>query len=208
MSSDDSDIERIKEFASRHGHRVVYGLFALLIAAGGGYFYWRYQARQVAYAAGLYNEMLGATMQHRYGLATVAGTKLEKHYASTPYAGLGALLLARVANDQNKVPEAMAALRFAAHHGRPHVVQTVARLRLAALLVAAGHPRQAYHWTRIGRQPGFQGQVLALRGQILAAEHHLHQAAQAYTRAIALTSKKSPMRQLLELERAQLAVAS
>ncbi|MDA8389156.1 MAG: tetratricopeptide repeat protein [Gammaproteobacteria bacterium] len=208
MSSDESEIERIKEFAGRHGHRVVYGLFALIIAAGGGYFYWRYQARQAAYAAGLYNEMLGATMQHRYGLATVAGRKLEKHYGSTPYAGLGALLLARVANDQNKIPEAETALRFAAHYGRPKVVQTVARLRMAALLVAAGHPRQAYRWTRIGNQPGFKGQVWALRGQILAAEHHPRQAAHAYTQAIALMSKKSPMRQVLELERAQLTVAS
>ncbi len=208
MDSGGTEIERIKEFAGKHGHRVLYAVLALIVAAGGGYFYWRYEARQTSYAAGLYNEMLGATMQHRYNLATVAGRKLERNFASTPYAGIGALLLARVENDQNKIPAAEAALRFAIHHGRPRVVKTVARLRLAALLIAEKHPRQAYKWTRIGDQPGFKGEVLALRGQILAAEHHPHQAAKAYTQALALTSKKSPQYELLELERAQLAVTS
>ena len=208
MDSDDSDLARVKEFFGKQGHRIVYAVLALVIAAGGGYFYTRYQARQVQNAAGLYNEMLGAAMQHRFRLAVAAGQKLEKSYRSTAYAGLGALLLARVANDENKLPMAEASLQFAAHHGRPRIVRTVARLRLAAVLVAEGHPRKAYRWTRIGAQPGFKGQVLALRAQILAREHHPRQAAKAYTQAIALTSKKSPMHRLLELERAQLAVTS
>ncbi|MHB1566027.1 MAG: YfgM family protein [Acidiferrobacter sp.] len=200
----DDELERTKAFLRAYGHYVLYGLLALALVGGGTFFYYRYAARQRVLAAALYNEMLGATSQHRYGLATVAGQRLEHGFGATPYAGQAALLLARIAYTQNKLPAAEEALRFAAHHGRPWVIRIIGRLRLAQLLLATGHPHKAWTWIHIRHPGGFADEVAALQGQILAREGQTVRARAAYTRAIKLAPKKSLMVKLLRMERGQL----
>lgn len=200
----DDEFERTKAFLRAYGHYVLYGLLALALVGGGAYFYWRYAARQRVLAAALYNEMLGATAQHRYGLATVAGGRLEHGFGQTPYAGQAALLLARIEYAQKKLPAAEQALRFAAHNGRPWVIRTIARLRLAQLLLASGHPHKAWIWTHIRHPGGFGDAVAALQAQILAREGQTARARAAFTRAIQLAPKKSLMVKLLRMERGQL----
>jgi len=90
----------IKEFWRKYGRVIVYGVIAAALAVGGVFYYRHYEARQRILAGALYEEVLNAASQMRFGLATAAGHKLESSYASTPYAGQAALLLARLAYEK------------------------------------------------------------------------------------------------------------
>ncbi len=197
----------IKSFLQKYGRLVVYGLLAAAIVVGGVFYYHRYEARRSLLAAALYNEMLEATSQQRPGLATVAGHKLEHSFAATPYAGQGALLLARLDYEQNRIPGAIANLKFAAHHAREWTIRTVARLRLADLLLAQGHPHKAWVYANIARPYGFKAMVLGLKAQILAREGKNAAAYQTFGEAIKLAPKKSTLTVLWRREQAQLPVS-
>ena len=201
------ELAEFKAFFQKYGRFVVYGLLAAAIVVGGTFYYHRYEARRSLLAAALYNEMLEAASQQRPGLATVAGHKLEHSFAATPYAGQGALLLARLDYEQNRIPGAIINLKFAAHHARESTIRIVARLRLAALLLAQGHAHKAWAYAHIARPYGFKAMALGLQAQILAREGKNVAAYKAYGEAIKLAPKKSTLTVLWRREQAQLPVS-
>lgn len=198
----------IKEFWRQYGRIIVYGVLAAGLAVGGFFYYRHYRAQQRILAAGLYEEVLNAASQMRFGLATAAGHKLEKSYASTPYAGQAALLLARLAYEKNQIPASVAALKFAAHKGRQWSVRTTARLRLGSLLLALGHPHQAWRYAHIAKPYGFKSMALGLQAEILAREGHRRRALAAFGEALKGAPKKSTVTRLWRREQAQLQAAS
>ena len=198
----------IKEFWRKYGRVIVYGVIAAALAVGGVFYYRHYQARQRILAGALYEEVLNAASQMRFGLATAAGHKLESSYASTPYAGQAALLLARLAYEKNETAAAIAALKFAAHKARQWSVRTTARLRLGSLLLALGHPHKAWRYAHIAKPYGFKSMALGLQAEILAREGHKRQALAAYSEALKGAPKKSAVTALWRREQAQLRAAS
>ncbi|WP_298136758.1 tetratricopeptide repeat protein [Acidiferrobacter sp.] len=202
------ELGEIKEFWGKYGRVLVYGVIIAALAVGGFFYYRHYEAQQRVLAGALYEEVLNAASQGRFGLATAAAKKLEKSYAATPYAGQGALLLAHFAYEKNEIPAAVAALKFAAHKGRQWSVRTTARLRLAGLLLALGHPHKAWAYAHITRPYGFRSLALGLQAEILAREGHKRQALAAYAKALKGAPKKSALTTLWRREQAQLQAAS
>lgn len=198
----------IKEFWRQYGRIIIYGVLAAGLAVGGFFYYRHYRAQQRILAGALYEEVLNAASQMRFGLATAAGHKLQKSYASTAYAGQAALLLARLAYEKNQVPAAIAALKFAAHKGRQWSVRTTARLRLGSLLLALGHPHKAWGYAHIAKPYGFRPMALALQAEILAREGHKRRALAAFGEALKGAPKKSAVTRLWRREQAQLQAAS
>ncbi|MHB8253098.1 MAG: YfgM family protein [Acidiferrobacter sp.] len=203
----DDELGELKAFFQRYGRWLTYGILALVIGVGGTFYYRHYEARRGMLAAALYNEMLGATSQQRFGLAMVAGKKLEHSFADSPYAGQAALLLARLDYEQNHIPDAISDLTFAAHHGREWMIRTVARLRLAGLLLAQGHPHKAWPYANIANPYGFKAMALGLQAEILAREGKAAAADRAYGEALKIAPKKSTLTTLWRRERAQLPVS-
>jgi len=201
------ELAEFKAFFQKYGRFVVYGILALVIGVGGTVYYRHYEARRALLAAALYNEMLGAASQQRFGLATVAGHKLEQGFSTSPYAGQAALLLARLDYEQNHMPDAISDLTFAAHHSRQWMVRTVARLRLAGLLLALGHPHKAWPYAHMAKPYGFKAMALGLQAEILAREGQDAAADRAYTEALLLAPKKSTLTTLWRREQAQLSVS-
>ncbi len=200
----DDELRDLKVFFQKYGRVLVYGGLALLLVGVGVFTYRHYEARRGILAAGLYDEMLGATTQARWSLALAAGHKLEHDYAGTPYAGQAALLLARVDYEQKHPSAAIADLRFAARHGHGWSVRTIARLRLAGLLLALGHPHKAWPYAHLKKPYGFEGQALALQAGIRAREGHERRAYRLYTEALKHVPKKSVFAALWHRLRSQL----
>ncbi len=202
------ELAEIKEFWGKYGRVIVYGVIAAALAVGGFFYYRHYRAQQRMLAGALYEEVLNAASQMRFGLATAAGRKLEQSYESTPYAGQAALVLARLAYEKNEIPATIAALKFAAHKGRQWSVRTTARLRLGSLLLALGHPHKAWGYADIVKPYGFKSMALGLQAEILSREGHKRQALAAFNEALKGAPKKSALTTLWRRERAQLQAAS
>ncbi|MHB1512925.1 MAG: YfgM family protein [Acidiferrobacter sp.] len=198
----------IKEFFQKYGRAMFYGVLAAVLVIGGFFYYRHYRAQQKVLAAALFEEVLSAASQMRFGLATAAGQKLEHGYTGTPYAGQAALLLARLDYQKNQIPAAIANLTFAAHKATQWSVRTTARLRLGSLLLAEGHPHQAWTYAHIAKPYGFKAMVLGLQAEILAREGHKNKALAAFTEALKIAPPKSSLTSLWRRERAQLQAAS
>ncbi len=202
------ELGEIKEFWQKYGRTIVYGALAAAIAIGGFFYYRHYRAQQRVLAGALYEEVLNAASQMRFGLATAAGTKLEHSYAATPYAGQAALVLARLAYQQNQIPAVITNLKFAAGKATQWSVRTTARLRLGGLLLALGHPHQAWTYAHIAKPYGFKAMALGLQAEILAHEGHKRRAVAAFAEALKGAPRKSALTTLWRREQAQLQASS
>ncbi len=198
----------IKEFFQKYGRAMFYGVLAAVLVIGGFFYYRHYRAQQKILAAALFEEVLNAASQMRFGLATVAGEKLEHAFSATPYAGQAALILARLDYQKNKIPAASANLKFAARKATQWSVRTTARLRLGDLLLAEGHPRKAWAYAHIAKPYGFEAMALGLQAEILAREGHKKKALATFTRALKIAPQKSSLTSLWRREQAQLQGAS
>ncbi|HUW98634.1 MAG TPA: tetratricopeptide repeat protein [Acidiferrobacter sp.] len=203
----DDEMAALKAFFQKYGRMTMYAILAVVIGVGAGLYYHSYQARRALLAADLYNEMVNAASQQRLDLATMAGHRLEQGFSGSPYAGQAALLLAQLDYEQQKIPAAIADLTFAAHRGRQWVVRTVARLRLARLWLALGHPHKAWPYANIAKPYGFKAMALGLQAEILAREGQDAAADRTFTQALALAPKQSTLTTLWRHEQAQLAVS-
>jgi predicted negative regulator of RcsB-dependent stress response len=111
--------------------------------------------------------------------------RLSEEYASTSYVFLGQLAMAKAYNDQGDANAAAEALREAVDLAPTPLLETLAGLRLARVLVAA----QDYAAAKAvidqhDRGSSYAADFAALRGDIALAEGRIDDARVAYEQAL------------------------
>jgi predicted negative regulator of RcsB-dependent stress response len=128
-------LDELKHFWSRWGDLITW----LLIVVLGGYAAWMgwqsYQGKQAAQSAALYDTVERAALGNDVALLDRSVSDIKAKFASTTYAQQAALLAARVYNDKDRKADAKAQLVWVIDQSSDEGYQTLARLRLAALLV-------------------------------------------------------------------------
>jgi predicted negative regulator of RcsB-dependent stress response len=128
-------LDELKHFWSRWGDLITW----LLIIVLGGYAAWMgwqsYQGKQAAQSAALYDTVERAALGNDVALLDRSVSDIKAKFASTTYAQQAALLAARVYNDKDRKADAKAQLVWVIDQSSDEGYQTLARLRLAALLV-------------------------------------------------------------------------
>jgi predicted negative regulator of RcsB-dependent stress response len=112
------------------------------------------------------------------------GAELIEAYPRTPYAGMAALLAARLhleAGDRQKARERLA---WAVEHGRDPSSVVAARLRLARLLLSEDKPEEALKRLEGGDYTGFESEYHELKGDIYRRLGRFEEARAAYARAL------------------------
>ncbi|WP_461480772.1 YfgM family protein [Porticoccus sp.] len=148
--SEEEQLESFKRWWKENGLSTV----IVLVLAVGGYFGWdlwkdHRQARAEA-ASVVYQQMMeAATVKpgealevSRHELASALAEQLKKDYASTQYARYAALLLARLAVENNDLEAAAQQLQWA-QDGADEGLSLIIKLRLARLEAARGHLDEA-----------------------------------------------------------------
>ena len=113
-----------------------------------------------------------------------SGEALMSEYPSTPYAGLAAMMLARVSFDAKQSEDVRRHLRWATEHATDPGTRHGARLRLGRVLAADGEIDAALALIDIQDTAGFESSYAELRGDLLAAKGDKQGARKAYRRAI------------------------
>ncbi len=194
------ELEKLKRWWKTYGNALLLGI-ALGLAILFGNKYWSdYRQRQAEAASALYDELLVQVEKKSYDDARQAAQRLLDEYASTPYAGLAALTLARVSYESQQPEEARRHLRWAVDHARDAGVRHVARLRLGRLLAAAGELDAALALSEVKDVAGFEAEYAELRGDLLAAKGDNAGARAAYSQALAQTSEAAPYRAVLQMK--------
>jgi len=176
--------EYVKKWCREYGFGILIGIiFAVFISCGWNY--WR-QAKE--------NNLLIASMQYEHLVALIGtnenistvnrlGEGLLKNYPYTPYASLAALQLAKLAVNKNNLTEAANKLVWIIDHGHDQALQSIARLRLARILLTQNQAKEALNILSKNEDKAYIPIFLEERGDILNNLGHRKQALQSYLAA-------------------------
>lgn len=192
--------EKLKTWWKSYGNALILGI-VLGSSALGGLKYWQhYQAKQTEAASKLYEQLLQNFQLRAAAKVDESGNKLMQEYASTPYAGKAALVLAKMRFDTNDLKTARQHLQWAMDKASEDAVRHVARLRLARLLLDQGELDAALELTNVKNQIGFEADYLEIKGDILTVKGRTDEARAAYRAALERLTKESPYQQVLAIK--------
>ncbi len=200
-TSEREQIDEIKKWWNANGKAILIGLLVGLSALF-GYRYWESAQNARAESASLnYQQFLTLAAAGPSDDVNKVGQSIIDGDGNTVYARLTALLLARLAVDDNKLSDAKRHLQWVIEHGGDSELVAVARARLAQILLTEGQAAAA--WTEI-KKVGKQGErelFAEIRGDILAALGKGPEAQVMYTQAIADVEGAGGSPELLEMKR-------
>lgn len=178
-------LDELKTWWKMYGNLVTGILVAVALAVAGwqGWNWW--QRQQAVKASAVYSSLQTAAMQRDAKRARELAGELIDKYSVTAYAGMGALLAAKVQVDAGDAQNARAQLAWAAENAKDPGLRDLARLRLATVMLDA----KAYDdaMKQLAAEPGatFAPRFAELRGDVFAAQGKSAEARNAYDTAIA-----------------------
>ena len=178
-------LDELKTWWKMYGNLVTSVLVVLALAAVAwqGWNWW--QRQQSAQASALYSGVQTAAAQRdAKRVRELAGELIEK-YSSTTYAGMGAMLAARVQADAGDAKSARVQLAWAAENAKDPGLRDLARLRMASLMLDEKAYDEALKQLATEPAAPFAPRFSELRGDILAAQGKLPEARAAYDAGLA-----------------------
>jgi predicted negative regulator of RcsB-dependent stress response len=194
-------IEELKGWWKQHGNLIVTTVtIALAALAAWNGWNW-YRDRQSLEAAGLYEVLEKAARANDLKAVREASETLLEKYSGTAYGPLAALVSAKVHFQAGDARTARAQLEWAVENARAEELKTVARVRLAHVLLDEGLPDQALKAIAAPAPRGFEALAESMRGDIFLVQKKPAEARAAYRAALEKADKKdASTRQQLQLK--------
>lgn len=206
MAFDDFDeyeqSEQVRKWLRENGLSIVIGV-VLALALIFGWRQWQaHRASHGAQAAERYAALQTALAAGQTAQANSAAETLEKDYADSPYAALGAAARADLAVEEGKLDEAYAALQWAVDHEKSAALHSMYQLRLARVELAQGNAKQALAHLESVPAQDYRAIAQELRGDALLKLGRAADARGAYTAALAAMSNDAApgQRQSLQMK--------
>lgn len=178
------ELDRLKSWWKEYGHAVVLGV-VLGLGALGGYRFWdAHREAQREAASVLYEQMLDGLYRGEREAAEDIGVRLLGEYAATPYAGMAALLLARLHFESGDMAGVRGMLQWAVENARDPGTVHAARLRLARVLAETGEVEEAFRLLEVKKLTGFESEHQELRGDLYMKTGRVEEARAAYRAAL------------------------
>ena len=182
--SDEQQLEELKKWWKENGKSVIAGV----VLGVGGLLGWKgwsyYQVTHAKAASEFYAQIQQAVSQDEVNSVIETTDTLQKSYASTPYANLAALELARIKAESGELQEAEQQLRWVMENSSQETIRNIAKVRLARVQTAQGHSDRALELLSGEFSPGYSSLIEEIRGDALRAKGDIEKARQAYTRAL------------------------
>jgi predicted negative regulator of RcsB-dependent stress response len=176
--------EYVKKWCREYGIGILLGIIFVLFISW-SWSYWR-QSKE--------NNLVVASIQYEHLLSAIASSEntstlnslaagLLKNYSHTPYASLAALQLAKIAVNQNNLPDAGNRLVWIIDQGHDQTLQSIARLRLVRILLAQNQAKEALKVLLKNEDKAYIPIFLEERGDIFKNLGHNKEALQSYLAA-------------------------
>ncbi len=200
-------LDAVKQFWKRNGNLVTWLLIAVLVAYSGwtGWKWW--QREQATQAGAMFDELDKAAQAADVDKATRVFGDLKSRYPKTAFAQQGGLLSAKVQAEKGQADAAQATLEWVAANATEVEYQTIARLRLAGLLLDSKKYDEALKQLDAATAAGFEPLVADRRGDVLMAQGKADDAKASYNKAWQAMDPKIEYRRLIEAKLAALGAA-
>lgn len=194
--TEDEQSERLKQWWKENGVSVAIGM-VLGIAVIVGVNYWRsYKAERSESASSLYTQMVEGGQSSSGDI----GRQLIEDYAGTPYAGKAALVMAKNAYENGDTDEARTHLQWALDNASDPADRTIARLRLARVLVDAGELDRADTLLSGMQAGGYESEYRELLGDLAMDRNDPDTARAEYELALEDLPEQSGFADMLNLK--------
>lgn len=194
MPLDLEEQEQLAEFKAwwkQHGNRMAAMILAVAVGFAGWVAFRSYSQSQSLQASVLYDTVAKAAQANDAKALRDASGALAENYAGTAYASMGALLSARYYFDREDLKSAKAQLQWVIERGSSDDFKSLARLRLAAVLLDEKAYDEALKQLEAAPAAAYEAQYAALRGDILVAKNQAADARAAYKLALEKADKKN-----------------
>lgn len=183
--SEDEQIDQIRRWWSEYGRSVIAGVIIALVGILGWQQWKAYQERQALAAAAAYQALVADLGDDNAAAAKSRAEQLQDEHEGSAYAVLAAFQMAARYVERDDLPAAAEVLRWAADHSQTPVLQTIARLRVARVLLGSGDAGRALEAAEPVPDGAFAGQFRELLGDIHSARSDRAAAIEAYRAALA-----------------------
>ncbi len=198
--TEQEELEKFKAWWKTYGGALILGVVLGLVLLFGNKYWNQYQESRREAASNLYAAMLQHVRETKIDAARENATRLTQDYSSTPYAGMAALMLARLSFESGDSVAARTHLQWAVDHARDPAVEHTARLRLGRVLLDAREFDAALATTQTSNQAGFESEYAELRGDVYAAQGKSAEAREAYAAALKQISGDTAHRRALQMK--------
>lgn len=191
-------LDQLKQFWKQYGTLITWALILVLgaFAAWNGWNLW--QRDQAVKAGVMYDEIDKAALAGDAELAAARFAALRERFPRTAYAQQGGLLAARLQLEKGQVDKASAALAWVAENAVEDEYKTLAKLRLAGVLMDQKKYDDALKQLDAAGAKPFEALVADRRGDILLAQGKRADAKAAYQKAWDTMDPKVEYRRLVE----------
>lgn len=193
-------IDDLKAFWKRWGNAISAAVIAVCVAYLGvqGWRWWT--AKQAEEASVLYGAVATATREKNVAKGRDAMAQLASKFSGSGYAPRAALLYAKLLWDTGDKAGAKAQYQWAIDRATEDELKTVARYRLAEVLLDEKAYDQALAALDAKHPDAFAGLYADLRGDVLVAAGRAADARGAYQAAMAKLDAKSPYRNYVQVK--------
>jgi predicted negative regulator of RcsB-dependent stress response len=193
-------LDQLKAFWKQYGNLISSALIVVFgsIAAYNGYQYW--QRSKALQASTMYDEVERAVNSGDTTKMERAFGDMKDKFGGSIYADQAALLVARELQDKGKPDSAKAALGWVAENASDDSYKSIAKLRLAAVLVEAKAYDEALKQVDGSFPKEFAALVADRRGDIFMAQGKKAEAKTEYEKAYKAFEERNEYRRLVEVK--------
>lgn len=194
-------IAALKAWWKQNGRLVIAAVVAAALTVSGIVGWRTYQRTQAAEASAVYSELQKAAgTRELKKVRDLAGTIVES-YPRTAYAPLAALVSAKAHFESGDLKTARAQLEWVIDHAREPELASIARLRLANVLIDEKSYDAALKALAAEPAAGFESRYAEARGDVYLLQGKPAEARSAYRAALEkLTPRDGAGRELLQLK--------
>jgi predicted negative regulator of RcsB-dependent stress response len=191
-------IDTIKAWWGKYGNLISWVLIVVLGAYAGWTIWNTMQQKNVAKAGLLFEQMQQAASAKDNAKVQRAASDIQEQYGKTVYGEMSGLTAAKVAYDANDLKEAKAQLQAVIANGEDDEYKTVAKVRLAGILLDEKSYDEGLKLLAGEFPAQFEAMVADRKGDLLVAQNKIAEARVAYQTALDKTDQKNPGRQLIQ----------
>ncbi len=198
-------LDDLKAFWKQYGNLITWLITVCLLAFAGWNAWTWYQRDQAVKASAMFDELDRAAVAGDADKAGRVFADLKDRYGRTSFAQQGGLMAAKVQFDKGQADAAKASLGWVADNATENEYRSVARLRLAGVLLDAKQYDAALKALDASTTAQFAALVADRRGDVLLAQGKPAEATIAYQAAYKAMGEKLEYRRLIEAKLTALA---